>query len=147
MSSSFIAYIDESGDEGFRFPGSSEWFVLSALVLRRHTELETVKALDGIKVRLGKDLRRPLHFRDLEHAQRVAYVGELAAHRKRMRTISVLVHKPSLVEVDAFREKHLLYRYATRFCSSGCRGCAATAAFATIATTARWRWCSRTGSG
>lgn len=36
----FDVYIDESGDEGFKFaaplsPGSSEWFVLSAAVTLR----------------------------------------------------------------------------------------------------------------
>jgi hypothetical protein len=116
MSSSFIAYVDESGDEGFSFAaGSSEWFVLSALLLRRETELEAVKVLDGVKGLLKKELRRPLHFRKLEHHQRVAYVTELAKHRARMRTISVLVHKPSLKDVERFRGKYLLYRYATRF--------------------------------
>src|SRR3954470_10707878 len=116
MPSSFIAYVDESGDEGFSFAaGSSEWFVLSALLLRRGTELEAVKVLDGVKELLKKEPRRPLHFRKLEHHQRVAYVTELAKHRTRMRTISVLVHKPSLKDVDRFRGKYLLYRYATRF--------------------------------
>ncbi len=42
MHSSFIAYIDESGDEGFHFKddgrGSSRWFVLSAVVFRRTEE-------------------------------------------------------------------------------------------------------------
>lgn len=115
MASSFIAYVDESGDEGFSFPGSSEWFVLSALVLRRETELETVKVLDEVKAMLKKEPRRPLHFRKLEHHQRVAYVNQLAEMKARMRTISIMVHKPSLVRVDTFTEKYLLYRYATRF--------------------------------
>ena len=116
MASSFIAYVDESGDEGFSFAaGSSEWFVLSALLLRRETELEAVKVLDGVKGLFKKELRRPLHFRKLDHHQRVAYVTELAKHRARMRTISVLVHKPSLKDVERFKGKYLLYRYATRF--------------------------------
>src|SRR3954470_5576610 len=116
MPSSFIAYVDESGDEGFSFAaGSSEWFVLSALLLRRETELEGVKVLDGVKALLKKELRRPLHFRKLDHHQRVAYVTELAMQRARMRTVSVLVHKPSLKDVERFKGKYLLYRYATRF--------------------------------
>ncbi len=112
--SSFIAYIDESGDEGFSFPGSSEWFVLSAVVLRRENELEAVKVLDGVKALLKKEPRRPLHFRKLEHHQRVAYVTAIATQRARMRTISILVHKPSIADVETFTQKYLLYRYATR---------------------------------
>ncbi|HET7231592.1 MAG TPA: DUF3800 domain-containing protein [Longimicrobium sp.] len=115
MASSFIAYVDESGDEGFSFPASSEWFVLSALVLRRQTELEAVKVLDGVKAMLRKEPRRPLHFRKLEHHQRVAYVSELARLKSRMRTVSIMVHKPSLIQVGTFTEKYLLYRYAARF--------------------------------
>jgi hypothetical protein len=112
--SSFIVYIDESGDEGFSFPGSSEWFVLSALILRRENELEAVKVLDGVKELLKKEPRRPLHFRKLEHHQRVAYVTAVATQKARMRTISILVHKPSIVDVATFTQKYLLYRYATR---------------------------------
>jgi hypothetical protein len=46
MTTSFVAYIDESGDEGFKFlpneQGSSRWFVLSALLL---TQLQKVSPL------------------------------------------------------------------------------------------------------
>lgn len=39
MKSSFIAYVDESGDQGFVFHsdggGSSRWFILSAAVIRQ----------------------------------------------------------------------------------------------------------------
>lgn len=40
MASSFIAYIDEAGCEGFKFGGgSSLWFVLSAVVTRREIDI------------------------------------------------------------------------------------------------------------
>ena len=51
MSSSFVAYIDESGCEGFKFladeQGSSRWFVLSALVLRKENDLLAVELFGG----------------------------------------------------------------------------------------------------
>lgn len=51
MSSSFIAYVDESGDEGFVFnsdgSGSSRWFVLSAVVIRKSNDLQMVSCLKG----------------------------------------------------------------------------------------------------
>jgi Protein of unknown function (DUF3800) len=110
----FIAYVDESGDEGFSFQrGSSEWFVISAVVLRASTELGTVKALDEVKALLGKQPMKPLHFRSLEHHQRVAFVERLATER--MRCISICVHKPSLRDPESFREKFRLYFYAGRF--------------------------------
>jgi hypothetical protein len=110
----FIAYIDESGDEGFAFErGSSEWFVLSAVVLRAATELETVKLLDEVKALLGRQPNKPLHFRTLEHHQRVAFVERLATAR--MRCVSICVHKPSLHDPESFRQKYRLYFYAARF--------------------------------
>jgi hypothetical protein len=43
---SFVAYVDESGDEGFVFNaddgGSSRWFVLSAVVIRQVNDLQMV---------------------------------------------------------------------------------------------------------
>jgi hypothetical protein len=49
---SFVAYIDESGDEGFNFAEfpeikSSEWFVLSAVVIRGHRLGQVTRYLAG----------------------------------------------------------------------------------------------------
>lgn len=56
MASSFIAYVDESGDEGFTFnadgTGSSRWLVLSAAVFRRSNDLAAVNALKAARSRL-----------------------------------------------------------------------------------------------
>lgn len=117
MKASFRVYIDESGDEGFVFKpdgsGSSRWLVLSALITRRETDLETVKLIDRVRRQLGRLPRTPLHFRDLKHEQRIPYVREIAAAK--IRTVSVLIHKPSISEPEKFQsEKYLLYRYASR---------------------------------
>jgi hypothetical protein len=117
MKTSFRAYVDESGDEGFVFnadgSGSSRWLVLSALVTRTEADLETVKLIDRVRSTLGRQPRTPLHFRDLKHEQRLPYVREIAAAK--IRTISILIHKPSIDEPEKFQsEKYLLYRYASR---------------------------------
>ncbi|MEP6664502.1 MAG: DUF3800 domain-containing protein, partial [Verrucomicrobiota bacterium] len=117
MKASFRVYIDESGDEGFVFKpdgsGSSKWLVLSALVTRRETDLETVKLIDRVRNKLGRKPRTPLHFRDLKHEQRLPYVREIASDK--IHTVSVLIHKPSVNEPEKFQaEKYLLYRYASR---------------------------------
>ena len=58
MKSSFIAYIDESGDEGFVFnsdgSGSSRWFVLSAAVIRQSCDLQMVSCLKEVRSILKK---------------------------------------------------------------------------------------------
>lgn len=117
MKPSFIAYIDESGDEGFVFnsdgSGSSRWFVLSAAVIRQANDLQMVSCLKNVREVLQKPPKTPLHFVDLKHEQRVPYirrVGELP-----MRTVNVLVYKPLIAEPEKFQNtKYLLYRYATR---------------------------------
>jgi hypothetical protein len=111
----FNVYIDESGDEGFTFKenntGSSRWFVLSAAITRSESDLATVKLVDRVREMLRKQPRADLHFRNLHHAQRLPYMQEIA--QARIRTISVLVHKPSL-DADVYSAKGLLYNYATR---------------------------------
>lgn len=114
---SFVVYIDESGDEGFVFredgSGSSRWFVLSAVVVRRSNDLQMVSCLKTVREVLQKAPKSPLHFVDLKHEQRIPYirrVGELP-----IRTVSVLIHKPSIQEPETFQsQKYRLYRYATR---------------------------------
>lgn len=111
---SFVVYVDESGDEGFSFDrGSSEWFVLSAVVTRKASDLETVKLVDVVRAKLNKRPRKPLHFRDLRHEHRLPFIDEIA--KARLRTISVLVHKPSLGEPEKFDQRYRLYFYSVRF--------------------------------
>ena len=58
MPSSFVTYIDESGDEGFVFnpdgSGSSRWFVISAVVFRKANDLQSVACLKEVRGLLGK---------------------------------------------------------------------------------------------
>lgn len=118
MSCSFVAYIDESGDEGFKFrtggkKGSSDWFVLSAYITRQVYDLETVKVLDQVRAELGIKPKSHVHWIGLKHQQRVRYVQLIA--QKRARFISVCVHKPSLLEPEKFQERFRLYFYAVRY--------------------------------
>ncbi|MDQ8188074.1 DUF3800 domain-containing protein [Pelagicoccus sp. SDUM812002] len=114
---SFAVYIDESGDEGFVFrddgSGSSRWFVLSAAVIRKSNDLKMVECLKETREVLRKKPKTPLHFVDLKHEQRVPYIKRVG--KLPIRTVSVLIHKPSIKEPEKFQsQKFLLYRYATR---------------------------------
>jgi hypothetical protein len=110
----FTAFIDESGDEGFRFHArSSEWFVLSAVVIRKKDELETVKLIDRTRTQLNKPDKKPLHFRDLKHEQRIPFIDQII--KANLKAITVLIHKPSLKEPEKFQERYRLYFYAVRF--------------------------------
>ena len=117
MKPSFIAYIDESGDEGFVFnsdgSGSSRWFVLTGVVIRQTNDLQMVSCLKEVRSVLRKPPRAPLHFVDLKHEQRIPYVRRIGGLA--IRTVSVFVYKPLIYEPEKFQNtKYLLYRYATR---------------------------------
>ncbi len=82
MAPTFQVYIDESGDEGFKFgAGSSAWFVLSAVVLKAAVEPDEVKLVDAVRATLNKPPNKPLHFRDLKHHQRLVYVDHIVQAR------------------------------------------------------------------
>lgn len=117
MASSFIAYIDESGDEGFTFlpggRGSSRWFILSAAVFRRTNDLKSVAALKAARSTLGWDAKKAFHFCEMKHEQRLVLLHNLASVP--FRTISVLSHKPDIPDIERYQaNKCLLYRYLTR---------------------------------
>ncbi len=117
MTASFVAYVDESGDEGFKFlpneQGSSRWFVLSALVVRKENDLQVVQLARQAREILKKEPKKPLHFRELRHEQRVPLARLIGSAP--VRTVNVLVHKPSIPEPEIFQHQaYALYRYATR---------------------------------
>lgn len=143
MTASYRVYVDESGDEGFQFleheRGSSRWLVLSAAVFRKSNDLEAVALMKAIRGKLGKPPRKGLHFREIKHEQRLPYVRMIG--NARVRTVSVLIHKPSISEPEKFQsEAHRLYRYASRLWK-GFRGCAVTIARPETAM-ASPNWCS-----
>lgn len=114
---SFRVYVDESGDEGFVFKsngaGSSRWLVLSAVVTRREQDHVVVSLMDEVRKLLGRPPRQQVHFAKLGHAQRTAYARTIG--QARIRTVSVLIHKPSIRDPETFQaQKHQLYRYACR---------------------------------
>lgn len=114
MPQTFVVYVDESGDEGFSFGrGSSEWFVLSAVITRRVEDLQLVKLVDEVRVALGKPERKPLHFRDLRHEHRLPFVDKIA--NAPLRSISVCIRKPSILEPEKFHERFRLYFYGARY--------------------------------
>ena len=80
MGASFVVYIDESGDEGFKFnEGSSHWFILSAVVTRKETDLDTVKVVDHVRADvLNRRDDHPLHFKKLKHEHRIPFLHEIA---------------------------------------------------------------------
>lgn len=114
MTASWVVYIDESGDEGFRFgKGSSDWFIVSAVVTQKATDLETVKLVDHVREQvLNRKDHEPLHFRKLKHEHRIPFLDVLS--QADLKALVVLIHKPSIKNVEIFQQKNRMYFYAAR---------------------------------
>jgi hypothetical protein len=114
VSATFSAYIDESGDEGFAFGrGSSEWFALAAIIVKKQIEPELLRLVGEIRQALGRPEKKPLHFRDLRHEHRLPLIHRIS--QTDMRIVALLVNKPSLKEPEKFQERYRLYFYAVRY--------------------------------
>lgn len=111
MDTSFVAYIDESGDQGFKFgAGSSNWLVLSAVITNKHNDIATVKLVDNVRSNLGRPAKIPLHFRDIKpENERIIYLQEIA--RADIQAVTVLIYKPALEEAEHLKGQNL-YFYA-----------------------------------
>jgi len=73
----FIAYIDESGDPGLKRvrpideTGSTEWLVISAVVVRRYRDHETKGWVTDLNKAAGRIHDHVIHFKDLEDTQKL----------------------------------------------------------------------------
>jgi hypothetical protein len=119
MTHSFVAYIDESGDDGFgnfRTPGSgggaSHWLVVSACLFRNVFDLEAVKWRDEILDLMPGKKSREIHFKKLNHGQKIAACKVLAD--KPIRAINILSNKRTAPD-GVFTNKNQLYFYTTRY--------------------------------
>lgn len=72
----FILCIDEAGDEGIERirpidpDGASEFFVLAGVIYSSDREGEMSSLVSDIKISLGIENSKPIHFRDLNDAQK-----------------------------------------------------------------------------
>jgi hypothetical protein len=119
MSHSYVAYIDESGDDGlgkFREPGqhggASSWLVISACLFRSAHTLDAVAWRDEISAKIPEKKSRTLHFAELRHGQRVVAAQTIA--EKPLRALSVLAAKRPIPD-GIYTDKNQLYFYMTRY--------------------------------
>ena len=72
-----------------------------------------MEVIDAVRSVLEKKPKSPLHFRDLKHEQKLPYLRCLTGFN--FKTVTILVHKPSLKEPEKFQERYRLYFYTTRY--------------------------------
>ena len=118
MSASFVAYVDESGEEGFKFrttpkaQASSDWFVLGSFITRKRTDMDTVKTIDAVRREFQLPPTKHVHWRKLKHPQKVRYAQMMSGLQAWV--IGICVYKPALLEPEKFQERYRLYFYTVR---------------------------------
>ncbi len=81
----YVAFIDEAGEPALSKVrpldenGSSEWLILSAVVVRTCFEDDVPQWLDGLKIDLGLDRYGPIHFRNLSPSRRLVLAQSVAS--------------------------------------------------------------------
>jgi len=123
MTLHFIAYIDEAGDEGLGklktadSGGQSKWLMLGGILVREEFDRRLPAWRDEIMAMFPAKQRTDLHFRFMNHSQKVAAVEYLA--NKRFGVCCICSNKTTLTSkqswLDRFKEKGYLYNYMTRF--------------------------------
>ncbi|WID95950.1 DUF3800 domain-containing protein [Bosea vestrisii] len=80
----YVAFIDEAGDDGLRavkpltVPGSSEWLILSAVVIRAENESKLESWIGEIRASLGRRQTNEIHFAKLAPFQKSAACSVIA---------------------------------------------------------------------
>ena len=121
MEYGFVTYIDESGDDGLGkvFPnhpqGSSEWFVLAAVVVRSSNENAIGRLQKAILSKFKYSQRGDIHYRDLIPAKKIFACTEIA--QANIRCFVVMSNKKNIEKYRNQRcapEKNYLYWWCTR---------------------------------
>lgn len=123
MSCSFSAYVDEAGDEGFgklRLPGTtgqSHWLgVVAVLVTESNDRFMPSWRDEIVSLFPKKKNQRDLHFRHLNHSQRVAACNVIS--EKPLGICVIASNKETILdseELEIFKRKQHLYNYLVRW--------------------------------
>ena len=123
MAKEYIVYIDEAGDEGFgklKVPGASggqsHWLAIGCCIVSADND----KRLPGLKReilgRFPRRIGRDLHFRELNHDQRVVAckaIGEFPLAAAVMLSNKTTI--PGTKWANVFKQKGYLYNYLVRW--------------------------------
>lgn len=121
MSYGFVAYIDESGDDGLKRVkpidpnGSSEWFVLGAIVVRASNENAIGRWHKEILADFGYTQRTDLHWRHLTHSRKLVVCDHLS--RRPARLFALMSNKKNMrgfVNVRCAKEPYFFYWWCSR---------------------------------
>lgn len=123
MTSEFIAYIDEAGDDGLGKPrgpaqsgGQSSWLILGAMIVPADRDRLVPSWKREIRARFPTKRSRDLHWRKLNHNQRVVVSSDLASLP--IHAALALFHKvaiPGSPQEETFKKPGYLYNHLVRW--------------------------------
>jgi Protein of unknown function (DUF3800) len=141
MPRSFLAYIDESGDEGFVFKsapekGSSDWFILSAVVVPTNQDNIIRLAAADMRVALKMEPKAAIHFSDLTYDKRVCAIEKISVLP--VKIVSVIINKHAIKKRALFRKVNIAYIIILRaYYSNECHGIVGILTGVSVCKTAR----------
>jgi hypothetical protein len=116
---SYVVYIDESGDEGFK-NSSSKYFCFGAIIIKKENDLELPRFQKKVLKDISQNKRTPLkhiHFAALKHEQRKYICDSLAENKLPIRAFIVISDKRNISDQltkDFNEEKSKLFHYLVR---------------------------------
>ncbi|WP_286952291.1 MULTISPECIES: DUF3800 domain-containing protein [Brevundimonas] len=123
MGKEYIVYIDEAGDEGFgklkrdgQVGGQSHWLAIGGCIVSAENDQRLPALKRQILSRFPQRSKRDLHFRDLNHDQKVVACQEIGAFP--LGAAVMLSNKttiPGTKFAPIFKQKGYLYNYLVRW--------------------------------
>ncbi len=105
---SFVAYIDESGKDDFNY-SSDEWFVLSALIVRKSDRLNLVKERNEIIKKAGLKAKC-LHMSKIRTEDTKRFIVKSVGNINGVTFISILANKFHFMDNGTnYKEKNMFY--------------------------------------
>ncbi len=113
----YRCYIDEAGDEGFKFEkGSTPWFFVGGTIVEDEHDAQVREVVDEIRKTLWTDKGQAppavLHWRKLSHSKKLYVVDQL--RDRPFCQIAVGVWKPKLDRASFICNSDNLFRYVCR---------------------------------
>src|SRR4030042_4010044 len=111
----FNCYIDESGDEGIN-TGGTRWFILGALIVPEHLDLQTSGMVPRTKAAIGKADKWTLRWSDVRnHDKKLRICQELLTEDWAFSCVVADKAHPAIRNAAGLRNKWARYFSSPRF--------------------------------